>query len=212
MKIVLFGTGFVGRPLAHELAGVRGHVVTAVARRPAVPSSTDVTTTTGSVHDPAFVARVARGADVVISALPPVDDDGGLPTSTYALVTAAGAVGARLGVVGTSAILPVTPGGPRQADTVGFPDWLAARVDAHQRTMDLLRSAPRSVDWFYLAPAAEFGPHTPGSRTGHYRKSTTAQVTDADGHSRIGVDDYVLAFADEIERPTVHRGLLAVGY
>jgi putative NADH-flavin reductase len=37
-------------------------------------------------------------------------------------------------------------------------------------------------------------------------------VHDADGNSRIGVDDYAIAFADEIDAPTAHRAWLTVGY
>ena len=207
MKIVLFGTGFAGSALATELAA-RGHDLTAVARHPG--ADPPVTPATGSVHDPAFVARVSAGADVVVSALPPLDDDGGLPASTAARIKAAETAGARLAVVGSSTILPVTPGGPRGADAPGFPALLAARVDAHQRTLDLLRSTT-TPDWVYIAPGAEFGPHARGTRTGRYRTSTTAQVVDGDGRSASGVEDYALAVADELERPTVHRGWLAVG-
>jgi putative NADH-flavin reductase len=205
MRIVLFGTGFVGDALARELTA-RGHALTAVARRPS-PAAT----ATGSVHDPSLVAEVTAGAEVIVSALPPIDDDGGLAASTPVLVTAAKATGARLGIVGTSALLPLTTGGPPLAETPGFPDWLAPRVAAHHHTLELLGSTPHSVDWLYLAPAAEFGPHVRSARTGRYRIATT-QLIDPDGRSWIGVADYALAFADELERPTVHRGLLVVGY
>lgn len=204
MRISLFGTGFVGRALARELSG-RGHEVTAVARHPADPA-----TIGGSVHDPALVSQVTVRADVVVSALPPVDDAGGLPTSTAVLAAAAGS--ARLVVVGSSAHLPTSPGGSRLADAPDFPEWLGPRVTAHERTLALLRSTPAPLDWLYLAPAAEFGPHVRSSRTGRYRTSTAGQVTDPAGRSWVGVEDYALALADELERPTVHRGVLVVGY
>jgi putative NADH-flavin reductase len=79
------------------------------------------------------------------------------------------ATGARLGVVGSSAILPVTPGGPRHADTPGFPDFLADRVAAHARTLEMLRSAPASLDWFYLAAAGEFGQFARAPAPGTHR-------------------------------------------
>jgi putative NADH-flavin reductase len=113
--------------------------------------------------------------------------------------------------VGSSAVLPVTPGGPRQADGPDFPAFLADRVDAHTRTLELLRSTGEP-DWVYLAVAGEFGRFAPGTRTGRYRTSTTAQVRDGAGRSHIGVADYAVAVADELETPTVHRGWLAVGY
>jgi putative NADH-flavin reductase len=211
VKIVLFGTGFVGSVLAHTLTD-RGHTVTAVARHPSPQLAPLVTTIAGSVHDPAVVADATAGADVIVSALSPLDESGGLPASTRILAATAETTGARLGVVGSSAILPVTPDGPRHADTDGFPDFLADRVSAHQQTLDLLKNTPQALDWFYLAAAGEFGPHVRGDRTNHYRRSATAQVRDETGRSRIGVDDYCIAFADEIGTPTVHRGWLTVGY
>jgi putative NADH-flavin reductase len=54
--------------------------------------------------------------------------------------------------------------------------------------------------------------HVPGTRTGTYRSSTTAQLKDTDPRSRIGGEDYAIAFADEVERPTVRRDWLIVGY
>ncbi|BCL33153.1 NAD(P)-dependent oxidoreductase [Streptomyces aurantiacus] len=210
MKISLFGTGFVGHVLARELAD-RAHTVTAVARHPDPQLAPRIRTIAGSVHDPAVVAEATAGADIIVSALSPLVG-GGLPAGTRVLATAADAIGARLGLVGSSAVLPVTPGGPRHADTEGFPDWLADRVSAHQQTLDLLGDTPGTLSWFYLAAAGEFGSHVRGVRTGQYRRSTTAQVSDENGRSRIGVDDYSIAFADEIDTPTVHRGWLTVGY
>lgn len=60
-------------------------------------------------------------------------------------------------------------------------------------------------------PAAEFGPHVGGARTGRYRTATT-QLIDPDSRSWLGVADYALAFADELEQPTAHRDLLVAGY
>jgi putative NADH-flavin reductase len=211
MKIVLFGAGFVGSVLAGELAG-RGHEVTAVVRHPDSQLSSRVTTIAGSVHDPSTVVLAIKEVDAVVSALPPVDNMGGLPASTQILVAAAETAGARLGVVGSSAILPVFPAGPRHADTAGFPAFLADRVDAHARTLELLRSTQEPLDWIYLAGAGEFGQFAPGTRTGRYRTSTTSQVHDKSGRSHIGIADYAIAFADELESPTVHRGWLTVGY
>jgi uncharacterized protein len=209
MRISVFGTGFVGSALVTELAA-RGHEVTTVARHPSpeLPG----TPVAGSVYDASVVASATDRADVVVNALAPLDDHGGLPASTDVLVTAAEHAGARLAVVGSSAILPVSEGGPRHADTPGFPDFLAERVDAHERTLALLDKTDESLDWVYLAVAGEFGPFAPGTRTGHYRTSTTAQVHDADGRSYVGVADFAVAYADELERPTVHRGWLTVGY
>jgi hypothetical protein len=211
MKIVVFGTGFVGSTLVRELAA-RGHEVTAVSRHSGAAAPPAVSTATGSVHDPAFVAAVTSGAGAIVSALPPTSDDGGLEAGVAALLRSAGATGARLGVVGGSAVLPLVAGGPRQVDTPGFPAWLVPRVEAHARALERLAAAPAGVDWFYLVPAAEFGPHQPGIRTGTYRTSRKAQVTDNSGRSVIGVEDFAIALADELGEPSAHRAWLAVGY
>jgi putative NADH-flavin reductase len=211
MKIVVFGAGFVGGALVREFAA-RRYEVTAVSRHPGTDFPESVAVVAGNVHDPTFLREVTAGAEVIVSALPASGDDGGLDVAVAALLQSAEATGARLGVVGGSAILPVVEGGPRQADTPSFPAWLGPRVEAHSRALDRLSSAPEGVDWFYLVPAADFGPHRPGTRTGTYRRSTTAQVVDDEGNSAIGVADYAIAFADEIENPRTHRTWLAVGY
>lgn len=211
MKIVVFGTGYVGSALARESAD-RGHEVTAVSRSGNADLPTQIASVTGSVHDPAFLDSVTSGADVVVSALPALSPDGGLAAGVTALLRAARAGGARLGVVGGAAVIPMVAGGPRQADTPEFPAKFAPVVDAHQRALDILNSAPEGVDWFYLVPAAEFGAYNPGTRTGSYRTSSTAQVTNEEGRSQLGVADYAIAFADELEKPRTHRTWLAIGY
>ena len=211
MKIVVFGTGFVGKAIAAELAS-RGHAVTAVSRSGRADLPERVTSVVGSVHDPAFLASATAQADALVCALPAVSPDGGLGTAVTDLLGAAHDSGARLGVVGGASILPKVPGGPREGDTPEFPAKFAPLTDAHQQALNILRAAPRSIDWFYLVPAGEFGGHNPGTRTGAYLTSSTAQVTDATCHSRLGVADYAIAFADELETPRTHRAWLAVGY
>ncbi|MGP4009855.1 NAD(P)-dependent oxidoreductase [Streptomyces sp. 4N124] len=211
MRIVVFGSGFVGGALAQEFVS-RRHEVTAVSRRLRTDLPRGVAESVGSVHDSAFLKEVVSGADVLVSALPAVAGDDGLDTGVAVLLRSAEETGARLGVVGGSAVLPLVEGGPRQADTPGFPAWLLPRVEAHARALSVLDAAPEGVDWFCLVPAAEFGPHQPGVRTGSYRTSATAQVTDGEGRSVLGVEDYAIAFADEIDTPSTHRAWLAIGY
>lgn len=210
MKVVVLGTGFVGAELVKELAR-RGHQIVAVSRNPGRTYPAGVTEASGSVYDAGFVSEITAGADVVAVALPPVSDDGGIAAAVTALLRAID-TRARLGVVGGSAVLPLREGGPRLGDTDRFPVFLRNRVDVHQAALDLLNTAPAEVDWFELIPAEEFGPHAPGTRTGQYRTSRTALVADTNGRSAIGVEDYAIAFADELERPTTHRSWLTAGY
>ncbi|MDO8208991.1 NAD(P)-dependent oxidoreductase [Conexibacter sp. CPCC 206217] len=211
MKIVVFGAGFVGGAIARELAA-RGHDVTAVSRSGSADMPEPVRSVAGSVGEPAFVRSVTSGADVVVSALPARADGASLAAGVTTLMHAAEASGARLGVVGGASVIPVFEGQPAQGDTPEFPERFAALHHAHQETLDTLRLAPADVDWFYLIPAGEFGAYNPGTRTGRYRKSTVAQVTNAEGRSLLGVDDYAIGFADEVEAPHTRRAWLAIGY
>jgi putative NADH-flavin reductase len=211
MKIVVFGTGFVGDALVRELAG-RGHKVTAVSRSGGAGLPAQVDHVTGNVYDRTFAQSVTSGADAVVSALPALGPDGGLGPAVTALLGVVEESGARLGIVGGASIFPMVAGGPRRADSPGFPAQFAPLAAAHQDALDNLNSAPAKVDWFYLVPAAEFGPQNPGTRTGSYRTSNTALVTDEQGRSVLGVADYAIAFADELESPATRRGWLAVGY
>jgi putative NADH-flavin reductase len=211
MKIVVFGTGYVGSAIVRELAA-RGHEVTAVSRSASADLPAQVAAVTGSVYDPAFLTSVTAKADAVVCALPAVSPGGGLPAAVADLLPAAAASESRLGVVGGASIVPRVEGGPREGDTPEFPAKFAPLTDAHQEALDILRAAPPEVDWFYLVPAGEFGGHNPGRRTGSYRTSGTAQVIGQDGHSRLGVADYAIAFADELETPRTRRAWLAIGY
>ncbi len=198
MNIVVFGTGFVGSAIVKELT-TRGHEVTPVSRSGEGG---------GSVLDAGFVATVTSGADVIVAALPA----NGLADAVAGLLAAAETSGARLGVVGGASTLPVRDGEPPEGDTDAFPERFAPLHHGHQAAFAVLEAAPADVDWFSFIPAGQFGSYQPGTRTGAYRTSTTSQVTDADGRSFIGVEDYAIAFADEVEQPVTHRGWITVGY
>ncbi|MDG4770116.1 NAD(P)H-binding protein [Solwaraspora sp. WMMD792] len=210
MRIVVVGTGFAGAALVREFAA-RGHDVVAVSRSAAGTWPAGVSSVPGTVYDPSFASRMASDADVLAVALPALSAEGGIVASVRALLPAISRR-VRLGIVGGSAVLPLRAGGPRLGDTDSFPAALRPRVTAHQQALDTLAASPDEIDWFVLVPAAEFGPHAPGTRRGTYRTSRTALVSDANGRSAIGVEDYASAFADEIEAPTTHRSWLTVGY
>lgn len=207
MKVTVFGTGFSGSAIVRELAS-RGHQVTAVSRSGGADLPSSVTWVSGSVNDPELVTAVSAGADALVAALPARN----LAHDLELLCSAAQTTGARLGVVGGSSLVPLEPGGPREADAPGYPQERMPLVNAHQAALDELIASPSMLDWFYLVPAAEFGLPVEGRRTGAYRSSTTVQVRDASGRSHIGVEDYAIACADQLERPSVHRGWVAVGY
>ena len=66
MKIVVFGTGYVGSAIVRELAE-RGHEVTAVSRTGKTDLPAPVASVAGSVHDPAFLASATVNADVTFA-------------------------------------------------------------------------------------------------------------------------------------------------
>lgn len=210
MKIVVLGTGFAGSALIREFTA-RGHEVVAVSRSGGGTWPASASSAAGTVHDPAFVAQVTADADVVAVALPALSAEGGIAAGVEALLPAVDPR-ARLGIVGGSAVLPLQEGGPRLGDTDAFPEALRQRVTAHQRVLDTLEASADKLDWFVLVPAAEFGAHVPGTRRGTYRTSRAALVSDENGRSAIGIEDYAIAFADELERPTTHRSWLTIGY
>jgi putative NADH-flavin reductase len=52
----------------------------------------------------------------------------------------------------------------------------------------------------------------PSERTGHFRLGGMQPVTDAEGKSRISMEDYAMAVVDELEHPQHARQQFNVGY
>jgi uncharacterized protein len=211
--IIIFGiTGFSGRNIASELLE-RGHDVIGVARNPAeVAPREHLEVRAGSVYDSAFITHTAQGADAIVVAIRVrQSDEVELVTAVPALLAAAAAAGARLGVVGGAASLLVAEGGPRVIDA-GFPEEYRAEAEAHSRVLDALKGADTTVDWFYLSPPANYGAHNPGTKTRTFRHGADVLITDADGNSEISGADFAVAFADEIEKPAHHQARFTLGY
>jgi putative NADH-flavin reductase len=211
--IVIFGiTGYAGGQIADELLE-RGHHVVGVARNATeVAPRENLTVRAGSLYDSAFLTETAQGADAIVVAIRSRQNDGvELATAVPALLGAAEANGARLGVVGGAASLFLAEDGPRVIDA-GFPEEYKPEAEAHSRVLDALKAADTPVDWFYLSPPANFGSHNPGKKTGTFRLGTDVLITSADGNSDISGADYATAFADEIEEPAHHQSRFTLGY
>jgi putative NADH-flavin reductase len=211
-KLVVFGgTGYAGGRIGAE-ALRRGHEVVGVARNPgAVPEGVEAVR--GSLHDEEFVAQVAKDADVIVVATPARAIEGKkLIDAVPGLVRIARENGVRLSFVGGAASLLVADGGPRLFDTPEFPDEYKEEAGNHAEVLYLLREQSDDLDWFYVSPAAEFGSWAPGERTGEFRLGGDILVTDEKGQSKIGGDDYAIAYVDEIEDPKHRRARFTVAY
>src|SRR5690606_25999820 len=93
-------------------------------------------------------------------------------------------------------------------DTPEFPQAYKAEAGAGRDFLNVLRGET-AIDWTFLSPAALF---EPGERTGRFRLGGDRFMADAQGHSRISMEDYAIALVDEIEAPKHSRQRFAVAY
>jgi len=210
VKIVLFGaTGNIGRRIAKEALD-RGHEVVGVVRDPDKVESPDrrLPLLKGDATSARDVARLARGADALVSAISPRPNPRGLAAPSLsgaarALVAGAREAGVkRVLVVGGAGTLEVAPG-VRLMDAPGFPAAYRGEAQEGAESLAVFRSEAAGLDWTFLSPAAEIAP---GERTGRYRTTADTLLADAQGKSFISFEDYAVALVDELERPR-HQGL-----
>lgn len=203
MHIALIGvSGRVGSRLLTELLR-RGHSVTGIARDTTkLASQPNLVLQAGDATQPAWLAPLLAGHDVVISAMRFQSSD---PNALIAAVKQAGVQ--RLMVVGGAASLEVAPG-QTLFDAPGFPAAYKAEAAAGRQALDVLR-AEHDLDWTFLSPSAEFAP---GERTGTFRLGGDQLLSDANGKSWISMEDFAIAFADELETPKHSRQRFTVGY
>lgn len=201
-NIVVFGAGGrAGRRVVSE-ARERGHDVTAVVRR--VDGAGEVV---GDVTDPASVARVVAGADVVINAAARMDVPAAefFPAAARALVAGMAEAGVRrLVQIGMGTAL-LTDDGVAVYDTPGFPAEYRDFSLGHAAGIDVLRDS--ELEWVVLAPPPELLDDS-GPRTGRYRLGGV-QVLPASGQL-LPYADLAVALVDEAETPKHHRELVAV--
>lgn len=214
MRITVFGAaGNVGSRVVAEALS-RGHDVTAVVRDPSrfgeLPNAARARAgDAGKVED---VAALSAGEDVVISATRPAPgNERALVTNMEALLAGVARTGVRLLVVGGAGSLTVPASGG--ATVLDDPRYRppAAAMDIARACTDQLEvcRGDSSVDWAYLSPAAIL---EPGERTGNYRLGTDELVVDAEGNSRISMENLAVALLDEAEQPKHHRTRFTVGY
>ena len=205
MKIVVFGaTGNVGQRIVAE-ALRRDHEVAGVVRDPDAVKSPDkrVRLVKGDATNADDIARIARGAGAVVSAISPRPNARGLPAPSLAANSRALIKGLRdAGVkrvlyVGGASSLEVAPG-KALADMPDFPEAYREEAREGREALNIWRNEAKGLGWTYLSPAAEIGP---GKRTGKYRTTTDQLLKDDSGRSFITFEDYAVAVVDELENP-----------
>lgn len=213
MKIALIGaTGFVGSAILKEALD-RGHEVTAIVRHPEkLPLHSKLHPQRGDIYNADEVARLVAGHDAVISAFNPGWSDPDIYNQqvkgTEAIINGVKKAGVRRVLwVGGAGGLEVKPG-VHAVDTPEFPkDWKQGSL-ATREALNLLRKES-SLDWSYLSPSADL---SPGQRTGKFRLGKDQLLLDANGQSRISVEDYAMAMINEVEKPAHIRQRFTVGY
>ena len=209
MHIARYGaTGKAGGRILTELLS-RGHQVTAIVRDPAkLAVQPGLTVVQGDVSSADGIADKIKGADAVVSAYgPPPDDTDQLLPVTENLIAAVKDTGVpRLLTVGGAGSLEVAPG------VTGIPsgpipaEWVPIAV-SHAKVLEIVKKS--DINWTYFSPAGFF---VPGERTGKFRLGTDQLIANAEGDSRISLEDYAIALVDELETPKHERARFTIGY
>ena len=216
VHIVLLGAGgHVAQHVARE-ALTRGHEVTAVVRDPATFHSYDkrLAIVQGDATSAASIARAAKGADAIVSAVSPRPSPSGRAASSLTAVARAVIAGAkqagvkRVVVVGGAGGLEVAPG-KRRVDEPDFPAAYKPESLAQADALAVYQAEAGGLDWTYIAPADVIGP---GERTGKFRTGGDQMLFDANGRSFITFDDYAAALVNEVEQPEHLGRRMTVAY
>jgi len=211
-KVVVFGAaGRLGQRIVAEATG-RGHEVTAVVRRartaPAVAAG--VAMVTGDATSAESVGELAKGADVLVSAVSAPGREVYLAVATT-LVGVAAALpqpAPRIVHIGGGATL-TTPDGSRFLDLPAFPAEFLDMASGQAEALDFYR-ASSGVTWTYVSPPpVNFAV---GRRTGRYRTGLDQPVTGADGEATLSYEDLAVAIVDEIEHPKFLNTRFTAGY
>ena len=134
------------------------------------------------------------------------DDDADLTTTANCHQRIALAICARQWVGGAGS-LEIAPG-KALVDAPTFPEAYKPEALAGRVVLEALRRET-TLDWSFLSPSTLF---EPGERTGVFRLGGDQLLADAAGVSRISMEDFAIALADEIESPKHSRRRFTVGY
>lgn len=214
-KIILIGaSGYVGSAIMKEALN-RGMQVTAIVRHPEKITIKDANLTVkkGDVTDIDKIARLSKGADVIVSAYNPGWNNPDIYEETLSVYPKILEAVKKSGVprflmVGGAGTLFVEPG-VRLIDSGMIPETILPGVKSLGEFYLNTLSKEKEVDWVFFSPAANL---FPGKRTGKFRLDKDNMIVDDQGESSVSVEDYAVAMIDEVEYPTHHYERFTIGY
>ena len=201
-------TGRAGSRILNELLA-RGHQVLAIVRDEGSLSPREsVSVVVDDLTDAERTARLLTGSAALISAYaPPPQAPEELIAVTGRLAQAIALSGVpRFLMVGGAGSLEVAPGLTLLASGKLPPEWQGL-ASAHAQALAVLRAS--AIGWTSLSPAIYFDP---GERTGKFRLGLDNLIMDANGDSRISMEDYAVALVDELEQPKHIHERFSIGY
>src|SRR5208283_447603 len=213
---VICASGFVGSYILAEALTRKDLDVTAIVRNVgALPQHARLAAISCDVHDVDALRTALRGHAAVIHAYQPPRDSADVYERAVAghraIIAGVNLAGIpRLLAVGGAASLKT----PQGVEYVDSPLWDKS-FDPYKpailatRALYYLLKAQTELDWVFLSPSVML---RPGARTGKFRFGTDEVLFDADGNSRISLEDYALAMVDEALHPRHHRERFTVGY
>jgi len=217
MKIALIGaSGFVGSHLVTEALN-RGHHVTAIVRDPSKITTrhANLTIKAGDVRDENAVAELVKGHDAVLSAYnagwtnPNLYNEFLEGSQTIQKGTLKSGV-KRLLVIGGGGSLEIAPG-VQLVDTPQFPAEYKAGATAARDYLNIIKKE-ENLDWTFFSPAILMHHGIKDGRTNKFRLGTDQPVFDANGESRLSVEDLSVAVIDELENNKHIRKRFTAGY
>ncbi|HFX7562019.1 TPA: NAD(P)-dependent oxidoreductase [Acinetobacter baumannii] len=213
--VVLAATGQAGRTILSELI-LRGHEVTAVARAPSkLPNS--IHTIQDDLSNVDRIAKIIKGADVVVSAFgPPKNDPRFFSDESYTdelarvtereIAAVQKADVPRLIMVGGAGSLLFSPD-VTVLKSGHWPEHLVPIAVSHTKAFAALRAS--EINWTYFSPPMFI---EPGVRTGKFRLGGDDLIIDDNGKAWVSFEDYAIALVDEIETPKYERSRFTIGY
>jgi len=213
MKLVVIGaTGYVGSAILNE-ALQRNHDVTAIVRDPEkLTPHPRLHAGSSDVFNERELAEIIKRHQAVISAFNAGWKNPDLYNQqlqgTRAIINGVKKAGlSRLLFVGGSGSLEISPG-LQSVDSPSFPEEYKPGALAMRDALRMLEGET-ALDWTVLSPSADL---VPGQRTGRFRMGENELLRDANGESRISLQDFAMAMLDEVEQPHHLRRRFTVGY